>query len=730
MNGSGEEASPRSEYEKSEYITLTGTIRDIQYKSKITAVFLKDTEVMAYVRQEQQKQQLKIGNTVRIRGKTEEFLPARNPGNFDQRAYYQKQGIHALMWVEKAEILSADTDRFSQFLSEIRQKWKELLVRGMGKYYGGTMSAVLLGEKNGLDPEMKTLYQKNGIGHILAISGLHMSFIGAGIYSALRKIGAGFVPAGIAGGIILLCYTCMVGAGISSLRALLMFLIRIGADMSGRDYDMPTSLSLSAAVLVWKQPLWAADAGFQLSFGAVTGMFLLGPVFSETFAVPAPKKKGRKKLVRTAEKVSAGISAGLSVTIFLMGPVLYFYFELPVYSVFLNMLVIPLMPLVMGAGIAGSVFVCIWEPAGRAVWGICRLVLWIYDQICQMALAIPGSRFVTGRPPVWWVIIYYVGLALFLVFFLMIREKRQDTEGHNRKRNAALFLTGTGILLFSSVMTAACRMSQNASGKISVTVLDVGQGDCICIRSSRAAVLVDGGSSDVENAGKYRIEPFLLSEGQADLDYVFVSHGDSDHTNGILELLKNQKYGVRIRTLVLPPEEYHDENLKELVYAAGENETRIAVIREGDKIAPGGFTLTCLGPEEGGGTEPGNESSVVLELECGKFRMLLTGDLEGMGEENLVRSGKLKQYEVIKAAHHGSQNSGMEEFLNITAPEAAVISCGKDNKYGHPHKETLRRLNHAGCRIYNTAMGGAVTIVTDGNKICIGSFLEETLVKR
>ena len=177
------------------------------------------------------------------------------------------------------EVISRETDRAAQFLSEVRSAWKDILMEHLGDYYGGTMSAVLLGDKAGLDAEMKKMYQKNGIGHLLAISGLHMSFIGMGIYGLLRKTGLGFIPAGIAGGAVLILYTMMIGAGVSSLRALIMFLIRVGADMTGRDYDLATSLAVAAAVLCARQPLYVTDAGFLLSFGAILGLVLLSPVF-------------------------------------------------------------------------------------------------------------------------------------------------------------------------------------------------------------------------------------------------------------------------------------------------------------------------------------------------------------------------------------------------------------------------------------------------------------------
>ena len=183
------------------------------------------------------------------------------------------------------------------------------------------MSAILLGDKSGLDEEMKKLYQKNGIGHLLAISGLHMSFIGMGIYGIFRRIGVSFVPAGILGGAILSLYTMMIGAGVSSIRALIMFLVRIGADMTGRDYDLPTSLGLAAAVICAWQPLYVTDAGFQLSFGAILGIWLLGPVIGELL-----KTAGKTLPGRLLNKLLESMSTSIAVSLFPDGTSALFLF--------------------------------------------------------------------------------------------------------------------------------------------------------------------------------------------------------------------------------------------------------------------------------------------------------------------------------------------------------------------------------------------------------------------
>ena len=704
-------------------VRVDGTVHRIERKEKVTAFYLKEnavsaagreiteSDILVYFPIEENNIEIKTGNVLRVTGEAQAFDPARNPGNFDQRGYYRRQGIHVLVWAEQIEVLSGETRWLRHQLARLREEWDRLLVRHLGGYYGGTMSAILLGEKNGLDPEMKTMYQKCGISHLLAISGLHMTFLGMGIYKMMRRLGCGFAPSGMAGVVLLILYSLMIGAGVSSLRALIMFLVRIGAEVTGRDYDLLTSLSLSAAVLCGWRPLYLTDAGFLLSYGAILGIALFEPVFSDLFGRGKAEGKVRRWIL-------SGLCTSLAVNLMLLGPLLYFYYEIPPYSVLLNIVVIPLMPAAMGAGLAGSALALVWDAGGGAVLQVCRGVLAVYDLVCGWSSALPFSRIVAGKPEMWQLAVYYA--ALGIVFSLYVHQKerrmRRGVEKPCRVHGAACLLLTAAMIL---VCRGVCRDGFLPRDEIQAAVLDVGQGDCIHIRGPSADILIDGGSSDVSDPWPYRIGPWLLSRAADCLDYVFVTHGDQDHINGIREMLTDQAFGVEVRNLVLPPREYHDEMLEELALTAAQNGTAVLLMEPGGQVTDGGLTVRCLAPSPDETLEPGNEASLVLEAVYGDFRMLLTGDVEGRGEEALVKSGSLESCSVLKAAHHGSENSGSEEFLEIVQPVVSVISAGRGNRYGHPHAETVRRLEHIGSRIYSTQENGALVIRTDGRRMWI-----------
>ena len=681
-------------------VQITGQVYQIEVRESYQILYLilskKTARILVY---DDAKQSVQIGNKVNVKGELSLFEDARNPGNFDQKFYYEKQKIGAFLWAEALRVTDRESNPLKQGLYELRQKWKRILIDAAGEEDGGALAAILLGEKQGMDREIRELYQVNGIAHVLAISGLHLSFLGVGVYHLLRRITGSYTVGGLAGVLFLSAYILMIGMTVSAFRAMVMFLFRIGADLSGRHYDSPTALAAAAVTVCMWRPLSLYDSGFWLSFGALIAIIFILPIFKN---LPAQS-----------------LWASVSVNLFLLPILMYSFYEVPIYGVFLNLIVIPLLSVLMAAGLIGTMISLFWEHAGEAIFLCCRIIFRVYEHSCEAALRLPFARVVTGQQDIWKILFYYV----FLFAAVLLLRKKEENKGEKRSRKKRVVLS---VLLVGTGMTILLFTAQ-VKDKITITMLDVGQGDGLVIRGPEGKTyFMDGGSSDVKKVGEYRIEPYLLSQGIGSLDYVFASHGDQDHISGIKELVQRQKTGVTIKRLVLPTQTVWDDALKELAEMAEKEGIPVFTMEKGQCLTEGKLSLTCIQPGKGEMEETGNSASLVLALRYGDFDMLFTGDVEGEGEKRLVDhlQGEYSEcvWDVLKTAHHGSGNSTTEEFLKTAAPQYAFISAGKNNSYGHPHKETLERLKDAGAIVYSTQEEGAVTIVVSEREFTISGF--------
>jgi competence protein ComEC len=242
----------------------------------------------------------------------------------------------------------------------------------------------------------------------------------------------------------------------------------------------------------------------------------------------------------------------------------------------------------------------------------------------------------------------------------------------------------------------------------------VGQGDGIVIHSVDGTnYMIDGGSTDIQNVGKYRILPYLKSKGINKLDYCIITHPDEDHKSGLIEII-NSDY--EIDNLIMPDTGMDDDAYLQLEQLAIENGIHVIYFSKGDKLTEGKLELECLHPYEEYVPESRNDYSTVLSLRFDELDLLLTGDIEEKGEKEITKL-ITKDYDILKVSHHGSKYSTSIEFLDKVNAEYAIISCGENNPYGHPHQELIQRLEDKEMEVMITKDSGAITIKVRGNQM-------------
>ena len=259
---------------------------------------------------------------------------------------------------------------------------------------------------------------------------------------------------------------------------------------------------------------------------------------------------------------------------------------------------------------------------------------------------------------------------------------------------------------------------------LTVTMLDVGQGEAIYIRTDTGTVMLfDGGSSDINKAGIYRITPFLKAEGNDTIDYVFLSHLDSDHISGIQEIMEENS--VQIGTLFLPDTCLQEDSFQNMQQLARENGITVRYFGRGSVLQDADVKIAGLHPEPEYQTDSKNDTSIVMLLTYKYFSMLFTGDLEAGGEQKLLQEHGLTDIDVLQVAHHGSKYSSCETLLDKIKPEYTWISCGAGNQYGHPHQDLINRLKKRKCKIYVTANSGQIQLKTNGNSMKVISYFNK-----
>ncbi len=643
-------------------------------------------------------QPLQIGNQITVRGSLIKFTQAANPGQFNEQEYYKIENIDFKAEADSITVTDFSYSKYHALLGRLKAGMMRSYSTILDSKEAGTLIAMLLGEKYLLEEDIKQLYQINGISHVLAISGLHISLIGMSIFWLLKKCKLPLMAATLVTIFMVYSYGVLTNFGVSTNRAVVMMIVMLLSALFGKTYDMLSATALSALIILLQNPLQLFSAGFQLSFAAILGIAVLFP--------------GLKQLFPWKNSFLDGLLVSISAMMATTPIILYFFYQFPTYGLITNLLILPLVTLLTLSAILAGIAGMISLPFGIFLAGGPNYILKLYEAICRIGAAAPASLITVGRPELWVLLVS----GLFLFIFVIIAKRTQ--------RRYSIILLGLSLLVLFLPLR---------DRRLEITALDVGQGDGIVIRSEEGTTfMIDGGSSDVKDVGTYRILPFLKFRGIDRIDYALVTHSDMDHISGLMELMQG---GVPvIGILILPEISAKDEQYLALEALAQQKKIPVRYIKAGDEIIDGGMTMDCLHPEHGYLPPSVNAYSAVLSLTFGEFDMLLTGDLEQGGEEQITRELQregyekeygihpVKDYDILKVAHHGSKYSTFGEFLELIKPEFALISCSKNNRYGHPSPETIKRLKEAGSKTLITYDGGAITIRTDGMRMEVQTY--------
>ncbi len=589
----------------------------------------------------------------------------RNPNCFDYSKYLKSRGITAVGTVSSFSVLDDELtarQRYERWLFEKRC----LFERQLAPETKGIIIGVLFGDTTYLDEDIYENFRNNGTAHVLAVSGLHVGIL-YGLYKQIagkRNNPAALVLLAL----LLFSYGVLSMWSPSVIRASLMIAMSVAARMLDLRYDMLTSMSAVAMILIAVNPYVIFGAGFQMSFLAITSIAFLQPVIPD--------------------RIPDSFATVLAVNLGLMLYQIYQFNYISLVSVAANIPVVFLTGYFVPVAIAGFGLFCAageYDLLRPAMEGMAMLI----TKINELSTLNGYGAVEVASPPLWLVlagagIVFFASSETFTVMKI---------RGQYKKIAACLVALCLG--------SGACQlMTYSPLTGDDIVFVDVGQGDCLHIRDGRKDVLIDGGGSLNYNVGKNTLKPYLLRNGAGDLDLVLVTHEHMDHYKGIQEL--EQVFNIK-------------RVMKQMT--AGQT------VKVSDSIYIETLWPETIDPSEG---QDANENCSVFMVHYKEYRILVTGDLDETGERCMIEkyrgTDKLRA-DILKIGHHGSSTSTCQEFLDAIKPAYAVIQVGENN-YGHPTSEVIEKCENSGIIILRNDYNGAVGFSFRKGKINCHCMLE------
>ena len=538
------------------------------------------------------------------------------------------------------------------------------------------LTAILTGDKSGLSVRASADLSEAGLYHILAVSGMHCGFLLTLVVLLTgrhrRKLVAGVML------ILLVFYALLTGCSPSVIRACVMLTLLLAAPLFDRESDGPTSLLTALFLILLWNPFAAASISLQLSFAAMAGILWLTPKLYQLL-------KGEKKHGKVFHFTAAGFSATMGALVFTVPLSAYFFGTLVLISPLSNLLCLWAASGVFLLGLLAVLSGFLWTPLGMLLAAVPRLLAGYILGAARLMAKLPYHAVYFSNPYLkYWLAFVYL---LFLTAYLM--------KPKARRKYAAAALAAL-LTLAVTVRVGAARYDAG----LEAVMLDVGQGQCVLLASGGTYALVDCGSgSSWYDAGELTAHQ-LKTRGCNKLDYLILSHYDKDHISGVAGLLARMDVAE-----VLVTEGADDKAVRAAVLeTAAAHESEVRTVNEKTELALGKARLRVFPPV---GDENDNERSLAVLASLGEQDLLLTGDMDRAAEKALLAAWDLPDIEYLAAGHHGAKSSTSAELLDALQPEVVCISVGY-NSYGHPSRETLRRLGERGCTVYRTDLHGNI----------------------
>ena len=704
---------------------------------------------------------LEYGDEITFKAIYEIPSTARNEGGFDYANYLKTKQIAGTVNITASDVQITGKNRvnvikskMNQLKNSMIQKIKNLLPTENASICIG----LLLGDQSFITEEIKESFRQSNLSHMLAISGSHIAYLLPAVltFFSIFPLHQRFKKC--IGIVFLIFFMLLVGFAPSIVRACLMSMYILLAQILYKKADVYQSLGISTIIILLGNPYALLNIGFQLSYGGTIGIVLFSKKLclkrlkedkivkqsdsieqNEDLKEKGKKEKKEKKTepktkketikdvvnkVKNSIKEMAIVSLAANLIIF---PIMIYHFNtLSATFLISNILASPISAISLIIGLIFIILLFVCNPLAILFSYILNPLLTLFVKIAQWSSKLPLSQILLPTPAIWQITIYYI--ILFLIFFPKWENTTKNTVKNSRTEKTYQFVIKYQkqiILLFILLLLFPYFLTNLPSSHLTISMIDVGQGDSMLIQTPKGKnILIDGGGSELGtfDVGEKTLLPYLLDKNITKIDYMLFSHFDSDHCDGLFTILEK----LPVKNVIISKQGKSSENFKQFLSIIQEKKVNVLLVQEGDNIViDNEISINILFPQADFISENIlNNNSIVAKLEWKNSSgevissILLTGDIEQIAEEKLVekyQNTNILNATILKVAHHGSKSSSIQPFLELVKPKVALIGVGENNHFGHPNEGVLQRLENLYTIIFRTDKNGEINLKIDKN---------------
>lgn len=622
------------------------------------------------------KANIEVGDMLLINGTYLEPDVARNERGFNYKEYLKTLEIYGTVEINHYKVIKKGRiNKLILYTARLKEILKSNISKVIKKAENkNLLIAMILGDTEDLSEELKTDFLNSNLYHILSVSGGQVSNIIIGITILFRLLKIHKKIMDVLCIVILIEFMFLTGLTPSIIRACIMCIISLISGLIIRRYDIANSLGISLLIILINNPFAINSLSVLLSYFGFLGIIVLG-----SFTIKEVNKVIKNNILRYILNI---VISSVAAQIFIFPIILYIFGTISLTFIFSNLLIIPLSTVITIIGL--FIMICPLQ-----IFGFVEPLIELTINIVGFFSNIGISKIYCIIPNIKEIITYYV-MSLYL-YYMLRRDYIYKIKHFFRKYKKIIV-----IILLLSIGTSY--IYKNIQKDLYINFIDVGQGDSTLITTQfNKKILIDGGGSEFGSTfdvGEKTLLPYLLKKKIHKLDYVIISHFDSDHVGGILTILEE----LNVKQVLIPKQVEYSENYNKFLNIIKKRNIKIKIVEEGNTINIDKNTyLDILWPEEKQIKDNVlNNNSLIVRLCYKNFKMLFTGDIEEIAEQRLLQKYENTEKltaDILKVAHHGSKSSSIAEFLEKVNPRIALIGVGKNNKFGHPNAGVLDRLN-------------------------------------